>query len=110
MSKRRKLIAGALAALVVVGIGTGVAVATGGDEEALTGNTYDRATAAALDHVGEGTVTETEAGDGAAAYEVEVRRDDGSQVEVQLNRNFDVIGSEGDDDGPNDVEEGGDDD
>jgi hypothetical protein len=110
MSKRRKLIAGALAALVVVGIGTGVAVATGGDEEALTGNAYDRATAAALDHVGEGTVTETEAGDGAAAYEVEVRRDDGSQVEVQLNRNFDVIGSEGDDDGPNDVEEGGDDD
>jgi hypothetical protein len=110
MSKRRKLIAGALAALVVVGIGTGVAVATGSDEEALTGNAYDRATAAALDHVGEGTVTETEAGDGAAAYEVEVRRDDGSQVEVQLNRNFDVIGSEGDDDGPNDVEEGGDDD
>jgi hypothetical protein len=110
MSKRRKLIAGALAALVVVGIGTGVAVATGGDDEALTGNAYDRATAAALDHVGEGTVTETEAGDGAAAYEVEVRRDDGSHVEVQLDRNFEVLGQEGDDDGPNDVEEGGDDD
>jgi hypothetical protein len=110
MSERRKLIAGALAALVVVGIGTGVAVATGGDDEALTGNAYERATAAALDHVGEGTVTETEAGDGAAAYEVEVRRDDGSQVEVQLDRNFEVLGQEGDDDGPNDVEEGGDDD
>jgi hypothetical protein len=110
MTKRRKLIAGALAALVVVGIGTGVAVATGGDDEALTGNAYERATAAALDHVGEGTVTETEVGDGGATYEVEIRLDDGSQVEVQLDRNFDVTGSEGDDDGPNDVDEGGQDD
>jgi hypothetical protein len=110
MTKRRKLIAGALAALVVVGIGTGVAVATGGDDEALTGNAYERATAAALDHVGEGTVTETEVGDGGAAYEVEIRLDDGSQVEVQLNRNFEVTGSEGDDDGPDDVDESGQDD
>jgi uncharacterized membrane protein YkoI len=110
MTKRRKLIAGALAALVVVGIGTGVAAATGGDDEALTGNAYERATAAALDHVGEGTVTETEVGDGGAAYEVEIRLDDGSQVEVQLNRNFEVTGSEGDDDGPDDVDEGGQDD
>jgi hypothetical protein len=110
MTKRRKLIAGALAALVVVGIGTGVAAATGGDDEALTGNAYERATAAALDHVGEGTVTETEVGDGGAAYEVEIRLDDGSQVEVQLNQDFDVTGSEGDDDGPNDVDEGGQDD
>jgi hypothetical protein len=110
MSKRRKLIAGALAVFVVGAIGTGVAVATGGDEEALRGNAYDRATAAALDHVGEGTVTETEAGDGDTAYEVEIRRDDGSQVEVQLHRNFEVIGTEVDDDGPTDRDEGGEDD
>jgi uncharacterized membrane protein YkoI len=107
MSKRRRVIAGVMAVLVVGAIGTGVAVATGRDEEALTGSAYDRATAAALDHVGEGTVTETEAGDGDATYEVEIRRDDGSQIEVQLDQNFEVTGTEGDDDGPNDKDEGG---
>jgi hypothetical protein len=110
MSKRRKVIAGVMAAFVVGAIGTGVAVATGGDEQALTGRAYDRATAAALDHVGEGTVTETETGEGSAAYEVEIRRSDGSQVEVQLDRNFKVMGTENDDDGPNDNDAGGEDD
>jgi hypothetical protein len=110
MSKRRKVIAAVMAAFVVGAIGTGAAVATGGDEQALTGRAHDRATAAALDHVGEGTVTETEAGDGGAAYEVEIRRSNGSQVEVQLDRSFKVVGTEIDDDGPNDRDEGGEDD
>jgi hypothetical protein len=110
MSKRRKVIIGVMAAFVVGAIGTGVAVATGGDEEALTGRAYDRATAAALEHVGEGTVTETEAGEGSAAYEVEIRRSDGSQVEVELDRNFEVVGTENDDDGPNDDDGGAEDD
>lgn len=110
MSKRRKVIAGVIGAFVVGAIGTGVAVATGGDEEALTGRAFDRATAAALDHVGEGTVTETETGEGSAAYEVEIRRSDGSQVEVRLDRSFKVIGTENDDDGPNDKDEGAEDD
>ena len=110
MSNKRKVIAAAMAAVVVGAIGTGVAVATGGDEKALSGRANDRATAAALDHVGEGTVTETETGDGGAAYEVEIRRPDGTQVEVQLDRNFEFVGSENDDDGPNDMEEGGEDD
>lgn len=110
MSKRRKVIAGVMATFVVGVIGTGVAVATGGDEEALTGRAYDRATVAALDHVGEGTVTETETGEGSAAYEVEIRRSDGSQVEVQLDRNFKVMGTENDDDGPNDNDGGAGDD
>ena len=39
-------------------------------------------------------------GDDGAAYEVEVRRADGSQVEVRLGRDFTVIGEERDDDGP----------
>jgi hypothetical protein len=110
MSKRRKVIAGVIGAFVVCAIGTGVAVATGGDEEALTGGALDRATAAALDHVGEGTVTETETGEGSAAYEVEIRRSDGSQVEVRLDGNFKVLGTENDDDGPNDNDGGAGDD
>ncbi|MGH2787859.1 MAG: PepSY domain-containing protein [Actinomycetota bacterium] len=81
MTKKTRLILGAVAAVAVIGAASGFAIAAGGDEKPLRGNSYDRATAAALEHVGEGTVTETETGDGGSAYEVEVRRDDGSQVE-----------------------------
>jgi hypothetical protein len=54
-------------------------------------------------------VTETEVGDDGAAYSVEVRLEDGSQVEVNLDEGFNVIGQAADDDGAND-EEGDDDD
>lgn len=64
----------------------------------ITGTDLDRAVAAALDHTGGGEVTETEIGDDGAAFGVEVRLDDGSQVEVNLDGDFNVIGSEPDDD------------
>jgi uncharacterized membrane protein YkoI len=101
MNRRTKLGVAAAAAIVVIGTGSflGIAAATGGDDEPLSGETRDRAVAAALASTGGGTVTETEAGDDGAAYEVEVRKADGSQVEVQLNADFSVIGSEADDDG-----------
>ena len=51
---------------------------------------------------GGGKVVETEGGDDGAPYSVEVRLDDGSQVEVNLDKNFNVIGHEADDDGSND--------
>jgi uncharacterized membrane protein YkoI len=112
MNTRSKALIGAVAALAVLGIGTGVTVATVGgddDDEPLTGDTYDRAVEAALAHTGGGEVTETEVGDDGAAYDVEVRLPDGSQVEVMLDAEFDVIGQEVDDDGPNDDDEGDDD-
>jgi len=111
MKRRAKAVASgaAVAAAVAVGGFFGVAAATGGDEEPLAGATRDRAVAAALAHVGGGVVTETETGDGGAAYEVEVRRADGSQVEVQLDGGFSVIGQEADDDGPGDDDGSGDD-
>jgi hypothetical protein len=74
----------------------------------LMGGDYERATAAALQHVGSGTVTETEIEGFGASREVEVRLPDGRQVEVNLDKNFNVLGTEADD-GPNDVDEGGDD-
>ena len=64
----------------------------------LTGTELDQAVAAALEHTGGGEITETEVGDGGAAYGVEIRLADGSQVEVNLDADFNVIGSEGDDD------------
>ena len=99
MRIRRRYVLGAVGlVLVLAATGTGFAVATNGDDEPLTGETYDRAVAAALAHTGSGEVTETEIGDDGAAYEVEVRLADGSQVEVQLDEGFNVIGDEPDDD------------
>lgn len=99
MERRTKIISIAAAAMLVAGAAGGVAVAQTADDDApLTGDTYDRAVSAALDHAGGGEVTETEVGDDGAAYEVEVRMDDGTEFEVNLDENFVVIGSEIDDD------------
>ena len=108
MNTRKKVIAGAVVALSVAAVGTGVGIAAGGDDDQpLQGSARDRAEAAALEHVGGGTVIETEVGDDGAAYGVEIRLDDGSVVEVSLDQNFEVIGSEDDDDGSGDENEAG---
>jgi len=111
VKRKTKWIAGGAVALAIAGAGAGVAVASGaGDESPLTGTTLEKASKAALEHTGGGTVTEAEVGDGGSAYEVEVRTDDGTQVEVNLDENFNVIGSESDDDGSGDQDdESGDD-
>ena len=43
-------------------------------------------------------MTETEVGAEASLYEVEGTLDDGSQVDVQLDEQFEVVGSSADDD------------
>src|SRR5687767_5225236 len=96
------LITGTVIAALAVGA-VAIAGAAGGDdddggERAISGTALDRASAAAIDHAGGGRVTETETGDEESYYEVEITRDDGSQVDVQLDRDFQVVGSEGDDD------------
>ena len=112
MQSRTKWAIGVAVAVVLVGGGTGAALAatSGDDEEPLTGSTLERAVDAALEETGGGTVVETEAGDDGAAYSVEVRLDDGSEVEVNLDEDFTVIGHETDDDRPNDDEGENDDD
>jgi hypothetical protein len=109
MDKRTKIAIGVAAGLVVVAGGAGAAVASGGGDDSegpITGDALDRASAAALEHTGEGRVTETEVGDEESRYEVEVTLDDGSQVDVQLDEDFNVVGDErdgaGEDDGPGD--------
>ena len=106
MGRKGKLAAGVAAAVVLVVGGAGVVRAASGDDVPLEGKDFDRATASALQHVGGGTVVETEVGDDGAAYEVEVRLDDGSQVAVELDESFRVIGSDPDDDGHNDADQG----
>ncbi len=109
MTRKLALIA---AVLVVGAVSAGIAIASGagGEEDPLTGSALERATDAALAQTGGGTVTETEVGDDGAAYSVEIRLADGSQVEVNLDENFKVIGSDPDDDGAGDDDGPGDDD
>jgi uncharacterized membrane protein YkoI len=86
--------------LAIAALGAGGAAiagaASGGDDDggdkAITGTALDRASAAALQATGGGKVTETEVGDEESYYEVEVTRADGSQVDVQLDRGFNVVG------------------
>jgi hypothetical protein len=121
MVDRNKLVAGAVAAAVLIlGVGTAVAAQQGtlpgqGDEpavtgtvsapqeneagegkdsdESLTGSPARQAADAALRATGGGTALEVEQGDDpGAAYEVEIRKTDGSIVEVMLDGNFNVIG------------------
>lgn len=107
---KRKMIVAIVAGLALASVGTGVVLAGSGDnDKPLQGSALDQATSAAVEYVGGGTVVETEMGDDGAAYGVEIRKDDGSVVEVNLDENFKVIGSENDDDGPNDQDGQGDD-
>ena len=102
MDRKTKLIAGAGAvAALAVGTGAGIAAAGGGDDDEapITGEALDKASAAALEDTGGGRVTGTEVGDEESYYEVEVTLEDGSQVDVQLDKSFQVVGSSADDHG-----------
>jgi uncharacterized membrane protein YkoI len=106
------LVAGTVIAALAAG-GVAIAGATGGDDDAteqpIGGSALDRASAAALDHTGGGRVTGTEVRDEEGYYEVEVTRGDGSQVDVHLDRQFNVLGAAGDDDGSGEDDGPGDD-
>ena len=95
MRTRNRILAAAGAAALVLGVG-GVAAATqvmddDATDQPITGDALERASDAALEHTGEGKVTETEVGDEESYYEVEVTRPGGSQVDVQLDRDFNVV-------------------
>ena len=84
--------------------GAGVAAAGGGSDSTegpdvpITGAALQRASEAALAETGGGRVTGTEVGDEESYYQVEVTLDDGSQVDVQLDRDFSVVGRAADSD------------
>ena len=97
-SSRRKavLVAAGVATVAVVGAGAAYAM-TDDDatERPITGDALRKASDAALAETGGGRVTDTEVGDEESRYEVEVTLDDGSQVDVQLDDDFAVVGTEG---------------
>jgi hypothetical protein len=96
---RTLVIAAAVAMLVL--LGAGVAYATADDSSSQpTGSNIDKAKSIALDQTNGGRVTGTEVGDEEGYYEVEVIKDDGSQVDVHLDRDFNVLSTPADHEGP----------
>jgi uncharacterized membrane protein YkoI len=102
----RDKLKGAIIATAVIaalaGGGAAIAGAAGGKDDGsgqpITGSALDRAKGVALNHMGGGRVTGTEVNDEEGAYEVEVTRADGTQVDVHLDSAFKVIGDKADGD------------
>jgi uncharacterized membrane protein YkoI len=97
-TKRITLIAGAAALAVAVG-SVGVANAVGGDdaEEQATGSGAEKAKAAALQLVPGGTANAVERdSEKGATWEVEVRKPDGSTVDVRLDASYEKVAIDAD--------------
>jgi len=95
------LVAAAVAILLLVGAGVAYATGSGDDssEPQATGAGIEKAKSVALDHTNGGQVTGTEVGDEEGYYEVEIVREDGSQVDVHLDRNYNVLSTPADHEG-----------
>ena len=99
MTKKKAAVLGGVAVIAALGV-AGAAIGSSDDdgtEQPITGTALQKASDAALAETGGGKVTDTEVEDEESTYEVEVTLPDGSQVDVQLDENFTVVGSESDD-------------
>jgi hypothetical protein len=105
MGTKIKLLAtiGAAGVLGVGGVGIAQALGEEPDDIQMTGPDAEKAKAAALKAVGTGRVasveTENEPG---SAWEVEIVRPDGTEIEATLDSAYRSVGVERDDDGPGD--------
>jgi uncharacterized membrane protein YkoI len=95
--------------LALLGLGVaGTVWATTASADDLGGSERDRVVAAAKTAAGDGDVVsaessdrdrdDTDADDRNEAYEVEIRKADGTEVDVKLDKDLKVIGQEADDD------------
>jgi hypothetical protein len=99
---RKRLLVVATIVVTLGAASVGIAIASGDDdatETPITGTDLQKASAAALASTGGGRVTGTEVGDEESYYEVEVTLDGGGQVDVQLDKSFNEVGSDADRDG-----------
>ena len=108
MNAKKMVIAAAVALMLLVGAGVAYANGSSGDgSEQSTGAGMEKAKSIALKQVN-GRVTATEFQDEEGYYEVEVTKADGTQVDVHLDKNFNVLDAQSDgggsdvQDGPND--------
>jgi len=102
--RRKRIVLPTLAVLAAVGIGGTVWTATA-NETGVDGAERDRVGAAATEAVG-GTVVDVETSDDPGeTYEVEVRLDDGSEVDVALDEDLAVLAEERDTDDDQDTDD-----
>ena len=108
--KKNKLKLGLIAAAAVGVLAAGGAAIAGatsagddGNGTPITGSALAKAKTAALQQTGGGQVTATEVRDEEGYYEVEVKTTDGSEVDVHLDRNFNLIDSSADTSGSADA-------
>ena len=110
MNGKNLAISAAVATALALG-GGGAAIAAqqeqvptngAGSSEQATGPDIEKAKSIALDHTNGGRVSGTEVGDEEGYYEIEVTREDGSQLDVHLDRELNVLGTLDDHEGPDD--------
>ncbi len=98
MSRKAALVGGTALAVVVLGAGGTAFALSGDDDQPIPSDVRDRVEQAALAETGGGSVTDAEVDDEESKYEVEVTLENGSEVDVQLDEDFQVVGTKTDDD------------
>ena len=96
LSRKAMIVGGSVIALAAGGAGTAVATSNDG-EGGATGPQADQARAAALKITQGGHANSVERdSENGATWEVEVRKADGSTVDVRLDQNYQLVVVEGD--------------
>ncbi len=98
MNTRKRIATAAAIGVVAVGAQHSVAAASDDDgDSTVTGTQADKATEAALGYTHGGRANSVERdSENGATWEVEVRRTDGSQVDVRLDENYKLVVIESD--------------
>ncbi|UMG94412.1 PepSY domain-containing protein [Nocardioides sp. TF02-7] len=105
--RRKRVIIPAVATVAVLAVGGTVWTSTAADD--VDGEERDRVAAAATEAAGGGTAVDVETSDDQGeAYEVEVRLEDGSEVDVTLDDDLQVVTRETEDVDDTDDDEDGD--
>ena len=95
MKRRTKYIVGGAAVAARALGGSGLAIAASNDDNGsdtpITGPALEQASAVALAYTHGGHVTQTEVNDEESYYQVEVTLDNGKQVDVNLDKSFQVV-------------------
>lgn len=94
--RRKRIVLPAIAAIAVLAVGGTIWTATADND--VQGDERDRVASAATGAVGGGEAVDVETSDDRGeAYEVEVRQADGSEVDVTLDRDLEVVSKDADD-------------
>ncbi|MFW6869071.1 PepSY domain-containing protein [Nocardioides sp. CPCC 206347] len=94
--RSKRILLPAIAAVAVLAVGGTVWTASADND--VKGDERDRVASAATGAVGGGEAVDVETSDDQGeAYEVEVRRTDGSEIDVTLDKDLKVIGKDADD-------------